>query len=488
MYSWWRRSDGMRHDGHRSGDRAIISRERRAVEARQHVEVIGGSYKVRRSSLQISMEKIIGPPRLPSEVFSLVISMAAQSLMEDVHGRGRTQQLLRLASVNKAAFYNVHTTAIMPDLRLQGVKQIVSLAQMLHSNTLNLRYLCGRIRRLTIRRSAPSRTNGRGSLYDDIEDMAKFERATLSSLRFILSYCTNLRYLSLDMTARVLDLRWPEDANSKRVLDVCSSLKEFITMLSLYGGDMNERLWDPTLTPSDMKLARWSSLTHLQLHGPRFRMTAMTALALCGLPELTHLCLIMPWIIQAIPESITPAILAQHAHQVERATDATGQETVMQLLYRGLGRQLQHLVLVCHNAEGYVGSVAKLGPLFRALHWWEEGTWNEQRVSSSPTILTLVTAELQTASESFHPSMLTRWMMQRAQKQLHWTFPAGIKEEEDGVTFSLQVESWKAPTAYEPQGATTPSMSEGAVESQRGEHYRGNVRLRGWSGVVDDLD
>jgi hypothetical protein len=417
--------------------------------------------------------------------------MASHSFSKERHGRSKSQQLLRLASVSKAAFHDIHSTILLPDLNLYGIKQIVSFSRMLSANTLNLRYLASRIRRLTVCRSASTRYNGRGSLYDDIEDMAKFERATLTSLRTILAFCTDLQYLSLEMTARVVDLRWPDDAIGKQVMKVCSSLKEFVTMLSLYGGDMNERLWDPSIGQLDMKSSRWDSLTHLQLHGPRFRMTAMTALALCGLPKLSHLCLIMPWIIQAIPESVTSEVLARHAHHVERATDATGQETVLQLLYSGLGRQLKKLVLVCHDAEGYVGSVTKLGPLFRALHWWEEDSWQEGRSASSTTLLTLVTAQLRTdAAQSvhFHPSMLSRWMMQRAQKQQHWSFSGVIQESSTDECFSLEVESWTAPVAYDSQSIieTIPSQSS---QWQSTINYGSTASSTGvLRGGIDDLD
>lgn len=405
----------------------------------------------------------IGPPRLPHELISHIILLASEFLVDKAQrdGKSPSKDLLRLSSVDREAYAAILSQFILPSLQLTGVRQVHAFSRDLVRNTLGIRRLSHRIKRLTVSRIIPQGQAQR-SLYADVEETARFERTTLLPLRTILSCCSGLEYLSLDMSARVLDLRWPDDMDKGGLMRLCNSLKELITMLSLYGGDLNERLWDVSYGAAGLGAPRWANLTSLQLHGPRFRMTALTALALCDLPRLTHLALIMPWIVNATMngDAVSSDVLARHAGTIDRATDALGRQSVLQLLLSGVGHRLTRLLLICHDMEGYLGSAQKLGPWFRALHWHHTASPTSSSINlrtnsdghrtilPSSTQLQLVTAKLHINDVSKvdpHPSLLSKWMMQRSQSQRHWTFNDGEVNEIAGATVTVSNEVWRVP-------------------------------------------
>lgn len=311
---------------------------------------------------------------------------------------------------------------------------------------MNLQNQVKRVKKLTIWRARERATlefMRATSLFSGAEEVAHFEKATLEPLKVILSYCKNVEHLSLDMPARALDTRLAKSEGQH----MGQSLKELVTLLSVYGGDLNEALWNlgSSLIP------KWNNLTHLQLHGPRFRMTALTALAISQLPSLTHLALIMPLLVQPQLPSIGSSTLVDA--QVDSSRDALGRCNVLQILIDALGHRLQTLLLVCHDIESYVGNVQRLGPWMRTLQW-KCNTTVQEKYSLKGTKMILVTARpynpLQTTP---HPSLYSKWMLQRAERGDHWKW--SHKRDIDGVDvceemkLAYSVEKWDIPIVYE---------------------------------------
>lgn len=430
------------------------------------VEIIGGCrsgpmiLQTGRITERRGFDPVIGPPKLPRELITQIIQTACDMIIEEqkIIGIDPGIALLRLARIDRFSHSFVLSQFILPSLRLHGTQQVHAFARDLARNTMNIRRLASKIKRLFILRPK-SKEKRDHSVFGDVEETTRFEKATLAPLRSVLKYCTGLQYLALEMTARVLDLRWPDDMDKAGLVEVSHSLKELNTMLSLYGGDLNERLWDITYGAPAMNRSRWANLTHLQLHGPRFRMTSLTALALCDLPQLSHLALIMPWIVHATMnvDGISADILSRHSTAIERTTDIAGRQSVLQLLVSGLGHRLEELVLVCHDLEGYVGNITNLGPWFRALQWYEYTNTTEDSAGhslsdhediSSKLQLTLVTASVDdepNRQDQTHPNLISKWMVERAQEQRHWTFHDGEKDIFKQKAISLSVENWKIP-------------------------------------------
>lgn len=437
-------------------------------------QVIGGGHIDTQRPPAHVLEQIVGPPRLPQELVIQIILMAADEVIEQSpHSLQTSTSLLQLAAISRPAYGAIVAGKILPDLHLTGVRQVQSFANALRINALDLRKDARRIRRLTIKRV--SSVIGNPGLYSDVEETKQFERTTIAPLRIILAHCRGLEHLSLDMPARVFDPRNEGSKEKSSAHSATTQLRELITLLSLYGGDLNERLWETTPMHSPpLALAppsRWSHLTHLQLHGPRFRMTALTAISLSQLPALTHLALIMPWVVLSMGGGNESALFAgptrEHERRLDEATDALGRRSVWQLLVDGLADRLRVLQLVCHDIDGYVGSVQKLGPWFRALRWRYSKKGANLRATDSAELapsgveslqqraphLILVTAsatwEGQQAQEVPHPSCFSRWMLRRAERQRHWTFEDGESDAIGNLAIQVSVEAWKASLALD---------------------------------------
>lgn len=361
---------------------------------------------------------------------------------------------MRLASVDRGGHHAIFTNIILPQLRLSGLQQVKAFARDLQGNVLNLQSQVKRVKKLTIRRARERATlefMRASSLFSGAEELAQFEKATLEPLKVILFHCSNLQHLSLDMPARVLassSRQQPSPGNGEQPSQLGQSLTELVTLLSVYGGDLNEALWSPGPPP----VSRWSNLTHLQLHGPRFRMTSLTALAISQLPSLTHLALIMPLLVQPQTSLTGSDELAYH---INSARDALGRCNVLQILINALGNRLDTLLLLCHDIENYVGNVQRLASWIRTLQWRCNTTIEERKPTKDPTRLILVTARPYNPIQTNpHPSLYSKWMLQRAERGVHWDW----KQKEDGVTLddmceemklSYSVESWNMPIIYE---------------------------------------
>ncbi|UZJ52616.1 hypothetical protein CBS101457_001936 [Exobasidium rhododendri] len=464
MFSWWGNTEPV-VEVKRPNRRTVITKQ-------VHVEVIGGSStSARWDSRQPSTSRIyqpqrksvavVGSPKLPLELITYILLIAAELLLQS---EGESSSLLRLASVDRSAHHAIVTSHILPDLRLSGVFQVERFAQDLRNNVLGLQHQVKRVKRLTIRRGGGDRTTlefiQAVSLFSGVEEMAYFEKMTLEPLRDILSHCTSLEHLSLDMPASVLDERNRKEPKARVGTSLGSSLKELVTLLSVYGGDLNEALWHPGIRP----FPRWNNLTHLQLHGPRFRLDARAAIAISRLPSLSHLALIMPILIQPNTTSEYP-YNSIDGFKIDNAKDALGRCNVLQILIDSLGSQLQKLLLICHDVENYVGNVQRLGSWFRTLHWRCNTTMEEMGDRKGAKLVLVTAKPWNTLQTSPHPSLYSKWMLQRAERGMHWNWNErdnfvghDICEQMD---LSYSVESWTIPIVFQ----RSPSSEEYYLEN-----------------------
>ena len=279
------------------------------------------------------------------------------------------------------------------------------------------------------------------------------------------------------MPARVLDDR--QEKSKKAGLG--RSLKELITLLSVYGGDLNEALWHP----GSLSLPRWNNLTHLQLHGPRFRMTSLTATAISQLPSLTHLALIMPLLVQ--PNSAPSG--ADHGsmeRRIDYAKDALGRHNVLQILIDAVGHRLQKLLLVCHDVEAYVGSVQKLGSWFRTLHW-RCSMSREDYDTQEAAKLVLVTVKARNPLQTTpHPCLYSKWMLQRADRGVHWhwTESEGFTghDKSEGLDLVYSVERWKMPVVFDRSSETGVGL-DGRWPNESEQGGADLATARRWLGI-----
>ncbi|EPQ30613.1 uncharacterized protein PFL1_02137 [Pseudozyma flocculosa PF-1] len=332
-------------------------------------------------------------------------------------------------------------------------------------------------------RSPPAK---RFALYDAAEAQARFERATLRSLRHILSTCLQIEALSLECMPRALEQLSPRPASSlsvssaasqakrlqeersqQRQLDVLASrVRHLSCHLSVYAGQFNDAFWAPTPSPSTSPSnGRWAALTHLQLYGPRFRFTEATARALASLPSLEQLALIMPLVVQ----QGNNATGLEGGAGVDDGDDAVswsdasfdlaGRRNVLQTLVSG-ARRLRLLLVVGHDNRQYVGWTDRYRPWLRALHRPrpslrsrsstsnEEVYGGEAGTAASPSLsllrIQLLTARERgsgaeeeaatrmTTSRAAHPSLFGRWMMDRTERGRQWSFEPGWSPVKEG--------------------------------------------------------
>lgn len=460
----------------------------------QHVEIIGGGAPPRQPGLHRPRrhrgptQQELGPPRLPSELITHIVLLAALIILEKdddeerqvLPRRQRRRQVLELARVDRQAHRAILTNIMLPQVNLYGVAQVEAFAKQLHCNSLAIQSCARRVRRIHVFRT-PSHTSSsssssvsaggsseRTSLYSDIMAAMQFEKATMAPLQTILSHCTEVRHLSMDCTARVLDTRSDGEPGglSMQAINLAhtrSKLEELDTLQSVYGGDLNEKLWE---LPSNTIAPCWTNLTHLQLHGPRFRMTASTALSLSQLPNLTHLALIMPLIVSPSsspsPSSSSPSPDLPESQLYRRATDQLGRPSVLQLLVNLLGERLETLLIVVHDVEGYVGNVTGIAPWIHALYQSRpQSAWRPDDDDLRRTRVQLVTASARSldgagqaarALVDVHPTTFSKWMLERARRGRQWTFKQYDREEE-GIAFadiaiSYEEEHWTMPIEW----------------------------------------
>ncbi|WFC94007.1 hypothetical protein MBRA1_000634 [Malassezia brasiliensis] len=335
---------------------------------------------------------------------SVLKEVAMDAVARDAHPRKRAA---RLAQTCRAWFVVLYGRVLLPDLVLRGAHSLRHFGFSLTRNTLGLGALVARhTRTLTVLQgpddAAPE------ALFDGVARTRRFGLDTIEVLRMVLRRCTALRALRLQCEPLALDLR----DGAGGLFAARAALEEVVCLQSPWAGDAIDTIWRPG-TP----YAPWRALTHLQLHGPRSRISVRTVDALAELPQLTHLALVMP--------SFTGPHGARSATQV------------LSVLADRLPR-LACLLVVGHDEEQWVGATRHLRPALEQLVVHD---------TARALDVTLVTARVPGEGESrrTHPGQYSDWMLRRALQHAHWHFA------QDDDEMHYVVETWRVP--YVPPAA-----------------------------------
>ncbi|KAK0553046.1 hypothetical protein OC846_002662 [Tilletia horrida] len=433
-------------------------------------------------------------PLLPIELIVEILVFAA--LDPSISNRQR----IELSRVCKAGFIAVHRHALLPHIRLHSSRQVHALARTLSASR-DIRQAVRSITSLlSISISSPAATasspslafafsasssSSSDTLYGAVQRQIDVEQALITPIRTILSACSSLESLHMDLTPAALDYRlrkttivsktntlhrnsretpvwtWSrapishqahiERITSSDLTPFRSNLRELVCIQNvLGGGDFVDQLHTFS-TSSDTSIpltrtpkgtvGRWDRLESLQLLGPRFRLTCSSARTLGqALPSLKRLALVMANIMP--PASNTAAEEGGAEDVEELGRDLFLRMSPLQLLIDTLcppdaepksdaGRTFEHLLVVGHDLPGYVGGATKL----------ESGG---EDPSVQPPRVQLVSAKIKPfrrseaeeedeelnssihqqhpAPTEAHPMAIARWVLRRARTQTHWTF------------------------------------------------------------------
>lgn len=319
------------------------------------------------------------PPRLPMSVLKEIALDAAA--MEDEPRRAA----VRLARTCRAWFVRLWGHYLLPDIVLRGEDALRHFCFSVTKNVLGLGML---VARHTHTISVLQDTKGRNAaLFDGVTHTKLFGTQTAPLLRMVLRRCTSLTSLRIECEPLALDTR--DGAGGLGAAR--ASLQELVCLQSPWAGDAVDAVWHAGEPP-----APWDALTHLQLYGPRSRLSVHTAAALGALPRLSHLALIMPSFVDArggkCPAPVLQAIVDACAH-------------------------LEHLLLVGHDEEHWVGATRHLRPAVAALRVGSAG-----RVLRVALVTATAPAQPWEPTRRAHPGVYTDWMLARALDGRHWDF------------------------------------------------------------------
>lgn len=444
-------------------------------------------------------------PRLPQELTTQIILIAAQNISTR-RRRDPINQVLSLCQVDRATHRAIFSILILPKVHLSGLKQIKAFSRSLQrEDGLGIGEMAERCvveihisrgddedefyseregnqaslenQRPTMREELERGSKPRSgqSLYDSVLDLSKFESSTLTHLRLIISNCRSLKNLNLSCTPLVLDPRWQGDeeefldSNSivRGLQTVRIGIEELICLQTLYGGDLNEKLW---INPFN-----WGNLKRIQLHGPRFRFTNQVARALGGLNSLVEIGLIMP----LLPRNFS---YFSSTSSVGRGEE----ESVLQVLIDNC-KNLSKLLIVGHDIKRFVGnSKGYQNELHGLRKKWKDGCncsadltceknqdeeLEEREEKESNLKILLITARQRNpqGDQNCHPTIFSDWMLGRARDGNHWKWDG--EEGVEGESISFSVESWDCP--YE-----TPHSSGEETDSDQEESKQGQDLFR----------
>ncbi|TKY87572.1 hypothetical protein EX895_003586 [Sporisorium graminicola] len=387
-------------------------RRRAAVFTQQHIETIGGGSK---SALR---NAVVGDPRLPVELIVHIVLLAAHHVAQDEPGTS-SKQLLELARVSRACHRAIYAALLLPDLRLYGFEQMRSFAVSLDMDRIGIRTIARtRLRSLTLRaRSLASLEHGYGpALFDASQAQTHFEKELLPFVRIILSHCHALQTLHLEGVPRGLQRQFAQLSNR---------LERYSCLVGHYGGDLERDFW---------LAQRWSRLTHLQLHGPRFRFTPTTASTLAGLPQLQKLGLIVPMIVSS---PVSSSVASADSGAIE--LDLTGSINPLQVLIDRCST-LEVLLLVGHAEKDYVGYTEKYRRWLRGLRRprlsdAKSATMRLELVSTLRRDDELTDAMPQ---RRVHPCEVSAWMMQRARHGEQWFDGQEQQKGDSGLDYWIE--------------------------------------------------
>ena len=380
----------------------------------------------------------------------------------------RSEAILALACVERASHAQV-LSSLLTRVTLFGNDQLLSFKRLLsgHHGSPIVQATARQLAQAHVKHfcllqdstaiSAAARDRARSSsLYDSVANTKAFERFVDA---IDLSLLENLETLHIQGPPRVLETR--RDAqHPKRELGlqrIRSKLKDLVCMLSLWGnGDAFEGLWEMgrheanDIRPTGLRVSAWSSLSHLQLHGPRMRFSASTALALSRLPALSHLAIVLP---RFVPQDADAAVYLDG--KPVNAFDAAGRYSVLQVLVNVL-LSLHELQLIGHEEEGYAGNVSAMPSMAAALmrkpfNKAHQPRWALRQVDPVLPDVTVhvVTLRRNTvdqralAKERTHPTWFSRYMFARASRGRHWSLasaPEAANRQLDidwGIAYSV---------------------------------------------------
>lgn len=338
-------------------------------------------------------------PHLPTELIVEIVLLAASDSSLS------TSEQLDLARVSRACHRAIFSTLLLPSVCLSTSRQIVAFAIALDKNRLSLRNLASARTHNLVFRTSTSISNGYGpALFDAASAQSYFEKQLLPFIRIILTHCISVKVLHVEGVPR----------NLKQLNTLAFGMKELGCLVGHYGS---------ALPPSFFDADRWTSLTHLQLHGPQFRFGPTTAALLSSLPKLSHLALVVPKIVDA---------------------DGTNP---LQVLIDTKTNCLSQLLLVGHAETEYVGCTEKYRSFLKLLTQ-NHNAGEEVRIDLV-TVIRKDTADR--GKKRVHPVEVSRWMFDRSKRATHWF----DKDEEEGGEEGLEywVEDW-TPAAFDPTSSS----------------------------------
>lgn len=392
-------------------------RRRTTVYTQQHIETIGGG---NHADTLPPLHSVTGDPRLPLELIVQVVLLAAQDAVLNER-ESSSARLLELARVNRVCHRAILSTFVLPDLCLYGLQQIRAFTISLDEDRIGIRDLaCSRVRTLHMRaRSPASLQHGYGpALFDASQAQTHFEKELLPFIRIILFHCQSVETLHIEGVPRGLQ---------RALGHVTADVREFSCLMGHYGGDLDKTFWLPD---------RWSHLTQLQLHGPRFRFTPTTAITLASLPQLRKLGLVVPMIVSSISSSS-----GDSADERAIELDLAGSINPLQILI-DQSSTLEHLLLVGHGERDYVGYAEKYRSWLSSLRQPRLVTRSgaRARVELVTVVRRCGEAEEDTCEirRRVHPCEVSAWMMRRAKEGLQWF----DSEQQDSNPTQEKLDHW----------------------------------------------
>lgn len=339
------------------------------------------------------------PPRLPMSVLKEV---ALDVVACDPHPRRAAARLARTCRAWLVALYG---QVLLPDLVLRGEAALRHFCFSITRNVLGLGSLVARhTHTLSVLQDAHG--GAPEALFDGVARTRRFGLETAELLRMALRRCSALRRLRIQCEPLALDLR----DGAGGLIASRAALHELVCLQSPWAGDAIDAVWRAG-TPH----APWRALSHIQLHGPRSRLSVRTADALAELPALTHLALIMPSFVGAHGTRSAEPVLAAIVERLPH---------------------LAQLLIVGHDEEHWVGATRHLRAALERLH---------VRCPTQRLELTLVTAQVprdeSDPMQRAHPGQYSDWMLRRALHDEHWHFGPATDD------MPYVVETWTVPYA-----------------------------------------
>ena len=413
----------------------------------------------------------LGAPRLPVSVLKRIALVAAGDVdawddcadnaqgADGAKAAGRTVRAasrgsgraLRIALVCRAWHATVFSQVLLPHVVLTGERQVRAFCAGLENDTAGIAGLAMRcVQSVTVLQHSVDTSIPHGALYDGVANTRRFTQLVDAALQILLTRCLALRRVALQCEPFSLDVRRRESPHVVLLAGVRSRLEELVCLQSPWAGDVADALWLPASPPRPA--APWTSLTHVQLHGPRLRFTTHTALALAQLPHLTHLALVVPSVVRlrnAALQGCPLQALVQHAPHLER------------------------LIVVAHRDEHWIGAEQRLRPTLTALvRTVREPEERQVRVS-------LVVAERVGGvtpwdpSTRVHPGMFSDWVLSRGMRGNAWDY------EERGVDRNVAYtnDSWTVPTLVDVPLGGGPQDTPGRAEERTAQQTRRGVAV-----------